>query len=96
MYAPCFRCPGLGIIFDESVEEGRVAFVGDAVHIPTGLGGVLGVEGGELGGFAARDCEDALGLFEWASHLDCGSAYGRYFPTHELSAGAVSVVAYVI
>lgn len=38
-----------GVVFDQSVEEGGVAAVADAVDVAAGLGGVEGVEGREFG-----------------------------------------------
>ena len=48
MYDAHCRRAGLGVVYDQSVEEGGVAAVADAVDVAAGIGSVEGVEGWEF------------------------------------------------
>jgi len=83
--------PRMGIVFDEPVQEGRVASIADTVHIPTWLGGVLGVEGWQLECFFAGGGEYPLDFLEWAGNGDGLGAYVRELPTDDVGACSVGV-----
>ena len=95
MHAPLLRRSGYGIVLDEAVQEGGVALVADAVHVPARLGRVAGVEGRQLDCVAAGRGEDAFCFAERTGYWDRGVGDVGEFPAHELGAAAAGVVAYV-
>ena len=72
----------LAVVFDESVEERRVAAVADAVDVAARLGGVSGVEGGEFGRVFFRSgeqCSDFSGFarYGYRGAADVGELEAR-------------------
>lgn len=59
-HAPSDMGPGFDVVFDDPVEEGGLAGVGDAVDEAVSTGLENGVEGGEFGGMEFRFCENSM------------------------------------
>ena len=87
MYHSRYRRLRLRVVFDQAVEEGRVAAVADAVDVAARLGRVQWVEGGEFG----RVCFRGDGYRDHLSRFDARWGYFRTADVGEFEASEGSL-----